>query len=330
MNYPEITNNGGEQGLESAIPFFPFRHTLRDQGLSLSRDKTVILQINTGLLCNQACRHCHLNAGPNRKEIMDKEVIDQVADYVQRCQFETIDITGGAPELNPYLPELIEKLSPLSPKITLRSNLSVLNDGTKDHLMELFKHHNVVIVASFPAVNETQTDAQRGKGVFKRSIDALKKLNTLGYGEEGSNLELDLVSNPAGAFLPPSQDQAEKRFKKLMAGKYGISFNHLFNFANVPLGRFRDWLQESGNLEGYVKRLADNFNPCAVENVMCRTLVSIAWDGYMYDCDFNLARGIPLGGNKTHVSEMPGPPESGSEIAVANHCYSCTAGAGFT
>jgi len=330
MNSLELINKMEEWSEGGTGPGTSFRRTLKDHGLTLVRNDTCILQINTGLLCNQACRHCHLNAGPDREEIMDKETVDHVVSYAQRSQCEAIDITGGAPELNPYLNELIEKLSTLAPKIMLRSNLSVLNDGTKDHLMELFKHHRIIIVASFPAVNESQTDAQRGNGTFKKSIDALKRLNEIGYGEDGSGLELDLVSNPAGAFLPPSQDQAEKRFKQLLTRKYGINFNHLFNFANVPLGRFRDWLQESGNLEGYVKRLANNFNPCAVDNVMCRTLVSVDWDGYIYDCDFNLARGIPLGGKRTHVSEMPGLPEQGSEIAVADHCYSCTAGAGFT
>jgi radical SAM/Cys-rich protein len=329
MNCSEIINNH-EPDINAFDIVSSFRRTLEDHRLSLVRNHTTILQINTGLLCNQNCRHCHLNAGPDRKERMNQKVIDQVVAYARRCRFETIDITGGAPELNPHLPELIEKISTLAPKIMVRSNLSALHDGTKDHLLELFKRYKVIIVASFPAVNESQTDAQRGKGVFKRSLDALNKLNELGYGGEESDLELDLVSNPTGAFLPPSQDQAEKRFKQLMAGKYGISFNSLFNFANVPIGRFRDWLRKSGNLEGYLKRLADNFNPCAIDNVMCRMLVSVDWGGYLYDCDFNLARGIPLGGQKTHVSEMPGPPEPASRIAVADHCYSCTAGTGFT
>jgi radical SAM/Cys-rich protein len=161
-------------------------------------------------------------------------------------------------------------------------------------------------------------------------VDALRKINRLGYGHEGSGLEINLVSNPTGAFLPPSQAQTEKRFREVLARKYGIVFNHLFTFANVPLGRFRDWLLQSGNFDGYLKKLADSFNPCAVEGVMCRTMVSVSWDGYLFDCDFNLARRLYMGGRKIHITEMKGQPETGDPIAVADHCYTCTAGAGFT
>ena len=166
--------------------------------------------------------------------------------------------------------------------------------------------------------------------MFNRSIDALKKLNNLGYGKEGSGLELDLVSNPTGAFLPSPQSQTEKRFRQVLEKKWGIVFNNLFTFANVPLGRFRDWLMQSYNLEKYIEKLASSFNPCAVEGLMCRTLVSVSWDGHLFDCDFNLAKGFYMGGRKIHISEMAGPPKAGNPIAVADHCYTCTAGAGFT
>lgn len=315
---------------ERAITIDPFNLTLSRNDLKLERGQTVTLQINVGLLCNQACHHCHLNAGPGRKENMDIETVEQVVNYARRSSFQTIDVTGGAPELNPNIISLMEKLSSLAPKIMFRSNLSALNDGKRDHLIDLLKAYRVIIVASLPSLNETQADSQRGQGIFQASIAALKKLNNMGYGQEGSGLELNLVSNPTGAFLPPSQSQMVKRFRQVLKKKWGIVFNEFFNFANVPLGRYRQWLLNSGNLGPYIERLTSSFNPCAVEGLMCRTLVSVSWDGYLYDCDFNLARGLYIGGRKIHVSEMPGPPEPGRPIAVADHCYTCTAGAGFT
>jgi radical SAM/Cys-rich protein len=188
----------------------------------------------------------------------------------------------------------------------------------------------VVIVASLPSTNEAQADSQRGRGIFQTSLDTLRKLNAMGYGQDGTGLELDLVSNPTGAFLPTPQGQTEQRFREILTKKWGIVFNHLYSFANAPLGRFRQWLLQSENLESYLQRLASSFNPCAVEGLMCRTLVSVSWDGILYDCDFNLARDLPMGGRRTHVSHMEGPPEPGSPIAVGDHCYTCTAGAGFT
>jgi radical SAM/Cys-rich protein len=261
---------------------------------------------------------------------MDLETADQVVDYAQRGSFEIIDITGGAPELNPNLMYLIKRVSPLAPRIMVRSNLTALNDGRRSYLYDVFRDYEVVIVASLPSINEAQADSQRGQGVFHTSISALQKLNAIGYGKEGNGLEVNLVSNPTGAFLPSSQSEAEKRFRQVLQQKWGIVFNNLFNFANVPLGRFRQWLLHSGNLENYIGKLASSFNPCAIEGLMCRSLVSVSWDGYLYDCDFNLARGLYLGGRKIHISEMPGPPEPGALIAVADHCYTCTAGAGFT
>jgi radical SAM/Cys-rich protein len=199
-----------------------------------------------------------------------------------------------------------------------------------DNLVDLLKSHRVVIVASFPSINVTQTDSQRGDGIFNQSVAVLKKLNAIGYGFNNGGLELNLVSNPTGAYLPPTQEQAEKRFHQVLENKWGVVFDNLFGFANVPLGRFRQWLVKSGNFEKYMAKLSHNFNSCAVEGLMCRTLVSVSWDGYLYDCDFNLARGLPMGGQKVHVSEMKGPPKPGSPIVTADHCYTCTAGAGFT
>ena len=307
----------------------PFKMTIAENNLELVRNVTHTLQINLGLLCNQQCRHCHLNAGPGRKENMDLKTVEEVVKYAERNNFETIDITGGAPELNANLGYLIENISPFASRIMLRSNLSVMKDKL-DNLVDLLKSYRVVIVASFPSINVTQTDSQRGEGIFEESIEVLKKMNDIGYGSNGAGLELHLVSNPTGAYLPPTQKQAEKRFHQVLENKWGVVFNNLYSFANAPLGRFRQWLLKSGNFENYMAKLSDSFNPCSVEGLMCRTLVSVSWDGYLYDCDFNLARGLAIGGQKIRVSEMMGPPEPGSQIVTADHCYTCTAGSGFT
>ena len=315
---------------EKAMNVEPFHQALSRQGLRLERGPTTTLQINLGSLCNQSCGHCHLNAGPDSKDNMNWETANEVIAYAKRSHFETVDITGGAPELNPNLAHIIEEVSPFIPKVMIRSNLSVLNEVEQSHLLALFKKHRVVIVASFPSLNERQTESQRGKGIFNKSLNALKKLNALGYGHGGPSLELNLVSNPTGAFLPSPQSQTEERFRQTLDKKWGIVFNNLFTFANVPMGRFRDWLFRSGNLEKYMERLSSSFNPCALEKVMCRMTVSVSWDGYLYDCDFNLAQGLYMGGRKIHIAEMSGSPEVGDSISVADHCYTCTAGSGFT
>ncbi len=330
MNQSTLLNENDYSRLKGFPRVESFLSTLSQHGLILERGETKTLQVNMGLLCNQICRHCHLDAGPGRKEIMGLETVHQVLDYVEKNGFETVDITGGAPELNEHLPFLIERLYPLVPRILVRSNLSALNDGTRDHLFDIFEEYKVVVVASFPSYNEAQTESQRGEGVFHKSIVTLKRLNDLGYGLESSGLELNLVSNPTGAFLPPDQSKIEARLRQVIEKKYDIYFTNLFNFANVPLGRFRAWLIQTGNIEPYINKLVSGFNPCAVESLMCRTLISVSWDGFMYDCDFNLARDVPFGRQKTHITEMSGPPKPGSRIAVGDHCYTCTAGAGFT
>jgi radical SAM/Cys-rich protein len=309
----------------------PFQETLLRHNLKLERGTTRTLQINIGSLCNLACRHCHLSAGPGSKQNMDMRTIEDVVAYAAGCRFEVIDITGGAPELNPHLPYLIERLASLAPRIMLRSNLSAINNDDKGkELEELLKNFKVVIFASLPSLNETQTDSQRGRGYFDASIKAINKLNSIGYGEDLSGLELNIISNPTGAFLSPSQAQMEKRFRHVLENSHGIHFNNFFNIANVPLGRFRVWLVNSGNLEKYMDRLISSFNPCAVEGLMCRTLISVSWDGYLFDCDFNLAKRMFMGGRKIHISEMQGLPSPGSPISVGDYCYACTTGAGFT
>ncbi|MBI5605757.1 MAG: arsenosugar biosynthesis radical SAM protein ArsS [Deltaproteobacteria bacterium] len=312
----------------TAIPTFP--QTLAQHKRSITRLKTSTLQINMGLLCNQECRHCHLEAGPHRSEIMTAETIQEVVAFAREGAFQAADITGGAPELNTNLPLLIREISPLVQRVSLRSNLTALSDGSHDPLRALLEKYRVAIIASLPSSNPSQADAQRGQGIFLKSIRAMQGLNARGYGQEGSGLELNLVANPTGAYLPSSQEQIEKKFRLDLKNKWGVVFNHLYAFANVPLGRFRLWLSKSGNLESYCQKLAQSFNPAALEGVMCRTMVSVSWDGFLFDCDFNLSQGLFMGGKKTPLSEGKPLLRPGAPIAVSDHCYACTAGAGFT
>jgi len=305
-----------------------FASALARSGVELRRAETTTLQVNVGFLCNQSCRHCHLNAGPDRTEVMSRETMNAVEAFARRGGFSAIDLTGGAPELVPGIEGFLERLASLAPRILFRANLTALA-GRAD-LIALLARLRVVVVASFPSLSANQTDSQRGDGVFEKSIGTLRMLNAAGYGRVGSGLELDLVSNPAGAFLPPGQAPAEARFHRELARTRGITFNHLYTFANVPLGRFRSWLTSSGNLEAYLRQLAEGFNPCTVDGLMCRNLISVSWDGVLYDCDFNLARGLPLDGSRRHVSSPGGVPQPGTSIATGDHCYACAAGSGFT
>jgi len=312
------------------MAFEPFISALSKRGIELTRGRAHILQINMGSLCNQACRHCHLEAGPHSSEVMSADTMNEVVAFAGRAGFQTVDITGGAPEMNPHLKDLIVRLSSFVPRILLRSNLTAVAAPERDFLLALCKEHRIVIIASLPSLNVSQTDAQRGKGVWERSLATLRKLNALGYGLAGSGLDIHLVANPTGAFLPASQAQAEKKFRRDLHARFGIVFNNLYTFANVPLGRFRRWLVESGNFESYMEKLVSSFNPCTIEGLMCRTLVSVSWEGCLYDCDFNLANGMFLAGKRIHVSRLDGPPAAGTPIAVSDHCYACTAGSGFT
>jgi len=308
----------------------PFREALLRHGLQLSRDRTLALQVNVGLVCDLSCRHCHLEAGPDRVEVMGRATMDAVVAGARRFAFASIDITGGAPELVPEIDHLVRSLAALTPRLLVRSNLIALDGERGAELCELYRDLKVVLVASLPATNAPQTEAQRGAGVWPRSIAVLKRLNGLGYGMPGSPLELDLVSNPSGAFLPAGQRQAEKKFRADLMRKHGVSFNALYTFANVPLGRFRSFLERSGNLEGYLATLAAGFNPCSVAGLMCRTQLSVDWLGHLHDCDFHLAAGLPLGGEPSLIGELAELPAPGAPIPVADHCYACTVGAGFT
>jgi radical SAM/Cys-rich protein len=307
-----------------------FSRMLSDNHLELKRRPTTTLQINMGLVCNQNCRHCHLEAGPHRSESMAEQTVRDLIPFIQRGPFQILDITGGAPELNPNLFRLIKEGGPWVQKIFLRSNLTALYDGDRQALIELLQTFKVVIFASLPSANGPQADLQRGPGTFEKSLRALQALNSIGYGQPGSDLELNLAVNPVGAFLPSSQEQTERKFREDLERKWGVIFNHLYTFINVPLGRFRQWLEQSNNLKGYLEKLTEAFNPSTLENVMCRTTISVDWNGHLFDCDFNLSQGLFLGGRKTHFTKWGPPVSPEAPIVVSDHCYACTAGAGFT
>lgn len=306
-----------------------FQQTLAAHALRLTRGGATTLQLNVGRACNLACRHCHLDAGPARSEVMRPTTMDEVIDFALRHPFRVIDITGGAPELVPGIASFVTRLAPLAPRLMLRTNLLLLLAGENWDLLTACLEEKVVLVASFPSTNKGQTEAQRGPGVWDKSIQALKQLNGLGYGQAGSGLELFLVSNPAGAFLPVDQCVAERKFRADLAKKWGINFTGLFTFANVPLGRYRDWLHDSGNYDGYMAKLMDGFNPATIDGLMCRTLISVSWDGYLYDCDFNLAAGLPYSGDPVHISTA-GELLEGTPVMTDDYCFACTAGSGFT
>jgi radical SAM/Cys-rich protein len=306
-----------------------FQKILSEHQLQLVRGDTTTLQINVGRLCNLACRHCHVDAGPGRPEVMDSKTMSSVIDFAGRYRFQVADITGGAPELMPGLDSLLRGLRPLVDKLILRTNLILLLQERYAPLLALCRELQVTITASFPSTNANQADSQRGKGVWKDSITMLKRLNAMGYGLPGSLLELNLVANPAGAFMPVEQCRAEKKFRTDLARRWGIQFTNVFTFANVPLGRFARWLEETGNLDPYMDRLAAGFNPATVGGLMCRSLISISWDGTLYDCDFNLAADLPYTGERVHITTVTDLP-TGTPIATADHCFACTAGAGFT
>ncbi len=307
-----------------------FSNNLALNDLSLVRKDIAVLQVNIGLACNQTCKHCHLDAGPDRSELMPLDVMDEVISVAQKIPFQVIDITGGAPELNPLLIHLLQHAAELAPRVILRSNLTTLSADKYRKLAEFARSMNLVIVGSLPAVNLQQAESQRGSGTFEKSLDTLRILNDVGYGVSGGVFELDLVCNPAGAFLPANQEQLEEKFRQALSKKWNVSFSHLYTFANAPLGRYRKWLVQTENFEDYMAKLASSFNPCTLESVMCRNLISVSWDGFLFDCDFNQAAGLPSGNKRTYITDLEKMIVPGLPIAVADHCYACTAGAGFT
>lgn len=308
-----------------------FSEKLQNVGFSpLKPDKIDIFQINIGKMCNQTCKHCHVDAGPDRKEMMTKEHLQQCLNILENTPISTVDITGGAPEMHPHFRWFVEECYKLGKKIIVRCNLTILVANPKYYdLPAFYAKHQVEIVSSLPFYNARRTDSQRGKGVFDNSIKALKMLNKTGYGREGTSLSLHLVYNPTGAFLPASQVTLEKEFKKILLQDFGIHFNHLFTITNMPISRFLEYLLQSGNYETYMDKLIEAFNPAAVAQVMCRNTISISWDGYLYDCDFNQMLDIKADKNTAqHIDSFDFEKLSQRCIQVNQHCFGCTAGAG--
>jgi radical SAM/Cys-rich protein len=298
---------------------------------SLRRKPLEILQVNLGYRCNQACLHCHVNAGPNRKEMMDRETVDQVIQLARLSKVHTIDLTGGAPELSPHFRYLTETSRQLGLKVIDRCNLTILEVAGQEDLAAFLADQGVEIVASMPCYLQENVDAQRGDGVFTASIQALQRLNSLGYGYEGTGLTLSLVFNPQGPHLPPPQAALESDYKTHLSKHYGIVFNHLFTLTNMPIQRFGSMLISRGHFAAYMDLLKSAYRYENLATVMCRNLLSVGWDGYVYDCDFNQMLGLPLQHNgrpRTHIKELLDVDLTGNAIRVADHCYGCTAGQG--
>lgn len=289
-----------------------------------------IFQLNVGYMCNMTCKHCHVDAGPDRKEVMSKATFQHCLEALQHSDATTVDLTGGAPEMNPHFRWFVEEVSKLGKDVIVRSNLTILTTAPKyRELPGFFARHGVEVTCSLPFYNKSRTDRQRGEGTYDKSIEALKKLNEIGYGREGSDLELNLVYNPTGAFLPGGQDELEKEFKRQLDRKHGVTFNNLFTITNLPISRYLHFLLESGNLDEYMDRLITSFNPAAANGVMCRNTISIGWDGTLYDCDFNQMLEIPVeNSTPKHISEWNEEILNDRVIQINQHCFGCTAGAG--
>ncbi len=320
-----------ERGQFGDYSLMPFQQKLEESGLyPLWPTGVQIFQVNMGKMCNQVCKHCHVDAGPDRKEIMTKETMQQCLEALKNNpSLKTVDLTGGAPEMNPNFWWFAEEIKKLDRHIIVRCNLTIILANKKYHtLSQFFKHHNIEVVSSLPFYTQDRTDRQRGDGVFEDSIKALQMLNEVGYGREKSGLILNLVYNPAGAFLPPSQESLEKEFKKALMDKYSIEFNNLFAITNLPISRFLDYLLQTGNYEKYMEKLVNAYNPVAAENVMCRNTISIGWDGYLYDCDFNQMLELKLACASNHISQLSIETLNNRNIIIGQHCYGCTAGAG--
>ena len=306
-----------------------FDETLAAHNLKLRARSVGTLQVNVGKLCNQACKHCHVDASPARTEIMTRETVEVIIETIRRFRFETIDITGGAPELNPSFRYLVAEACLLGSHVIVRHNLTVLFEPDQADLPNFFREHKVEVVSSLPYFLEERTDAQRGRGVFQKSIEALRRLNIAGYGIAGSDLTLNLVYNSVGAFLPPPQASIEADFKRELQTRYGVTFNHLYTITNMPIKRFLDYLRRSGNEERYLRKLVEAFNPDAVEGLMCRSLVSVDWTGRLYDCDFNQMLELGVDPELPQLVANFEPEKFASRrIRTGAHCFGCTAGAG--
>ena len=314
-----------DQGLDS------FATKLKESNLfPLTPTQIDIFQINMGKMCNQVCSHCHVDAGPDRKEIATKETLQQCLNAIEKSGIKTVDLTGGAPEMNPHFRWFVEGAYALGCKVIVRCNLTIIVANKKYFdLPDFYKENEVEIVSSLPHYSSKKTDSQRGDGVFDRSIRALKMLNEVGYGMEGSDLTLNLVYNPSGAFLPPSQAGLEQQFKRKLKKDFDIEFNSLFAITNIPISRYLDYLVASENYMGYMEKLVNSYNPVAAENVMCRNTISVGWDGYLYDCDFNQMLELKVAKpGVQHVKDFDKLALQERKIIINEHCFGCTAGAG--
>jgi radical SAM/Cys-rich protein len=288
-----------------------------------------IFQINVGYMCNMTCKHCHVDAGPDRQEIMTRETLEQCLEALRGTDIETVDLTGGAPEMNPHFRWFVDEVHKLGKQIIVRSNLTILDTRKFEDLPKFMADRGVEITCSLPFYSKRRTDAQRGDGTYDKSIKVLKLLNEIGYGKEETGLRLNLVYNPVGAFLPPDQEALREEYARRLGEQHGIVFNDLFTITNLPISRYLNFLMMSGNLEEYMEKLVTSFNPAAAEGVMCRNTISIGWDGTLYDCDFNqMLKMETADGAPKHIRDWNLMKLNNREIVINQHCYGCTAGAG--
>ncbi|HWH78541.1 MAG TPA: arsenosugar biosynthesis radical SAM (seleno)protein ArsS [Candidatus Binatus sp.] len=309
----------------------PFAHRLQLNGAGLRRRAVDVLQVNMGRYCNLACIHCHVESGPTRTEMMSRDNIDAVLRFLAATDIPTLDLTGGAPELHDDFDYLVESARRLGRRVMDRCNLTVIFEPRKDYLPEFFRRHQVELICSLPCYSQENVDKQRGKGTFDASIRALRRLNDIGYGQPDSGLVLNLVYNPVGPQLPPPQVTLEQDYKQILRRQFGIEFNRLFCLTNMPITRYAAHLKLRGEYDSYLKLLESNFNAGTVDHVMCRNLISIGWDGWIYDCDFNQMLDMPIcdgGGGRLHISSLTLDQLSRPSIAIGDHCYACTAGSG--
>lgn len=289
-----------------------------------------ILQVNLGYQCNMACKHCHVSAGPRRAEATDEKTIEQILRLLREHGIGALDITGGAPEMNPYFTSLVKEARDAGIRVIVRSNLTILFEEGYEGLQDFYRDHDVEITASLPYYLDSGVDKVRGEGAFVKSIKAIKLLNSFGYGT-GNGRKLNLVYNPAGAFLAPDQKCLESEYRRELKARHGLSFDRLYVFSNMPVGRFRSHLEKTGALGKYQERLEHAFNPSTLDGLMCRHLISVGWDGGLYDCDFNQVLGLNLHSSMPqHIWEFAYDRITGREIHIGDHCYGCTAGQGST
>ncbi len=307
-----------------------FDAALASHGLHpLSATGIDVLQVNLGKLCNQTCRHCHVDAGPDRDEIMMRKTMEECLRAIEKSHIRRVDLTGGAPELNPHFRWFVEQCRALGCHVIDRCNLTILLVPRHRDLPDFFAQHQVEVVCSLPHYRALGTDAQRGEGVFAKSIEGLRRLNALGYGQGDSRWRLTLVTNPVGAFLPADQKALEQEWKRELDRRFGLQFDTLFTITNMPISRFLEWLQETNNLEGYMQSLVAAYNPAAAEGVMCRNTLSVGWDGRLYDCDFNQMLDMPVSTQEAlHIRDFDIQRLDHRRIVTDRHCFGCTAGSG--